>query len=69
LYHCQQDRRGWQGERHHDIAQCRLPAAATSDELAAARATYNATCVRCHKEDGSGGTVEFGEGETLKVPI
>jgi len=44
------------------------PAATTSDELAAARATYNATCVRCHKEDGSGGTVEFGEGETLKVP-
>lgn len=44
------------------------PAAAMSEELVAARATYNATCVRCHKEDGSGGTVEFGEGETLKVP-
>jgi mono/diheme cytochrome c family protein len=41
---------------------------AMSDELAAARATYNATCMRCHKEDGSGGKVEFGEGETLKVP-
>ena len=44
------------------------PPAATSDELAAAHVTYNATCVRCHKEDGSGGMVEFGEGETLTVP-
>ena len=46
------------------------PAAATpaGDELAAARATYNAACVRCHKENGEGGEVEMGEGGKLKVP-
>ncbi|MCA1555434.1 MAG: cytochrome c [Acidobacteria bacterium] len=46
------------------------PAAATpaSDEFAAARSTYNAACVRCHKETGEGGAVEFDEGVTLKVP-
>ncbi|MGH9943080.1 MAG: c-type cytochrome [Pyrinomonadaceae bacterium] len=48
------------------------PAAATTttttalDELAPARATYDA-CVRCHKENGEGGTVEF-DGDTLRVP-
>jgi len=39
-----------------------------SDEFAAARSTYNATCVRCHKENGEGGAVELDEGVTLKVP-
>lgn len=43
-------------------------ATAAADELAAARATYNAACVRCHKEDGGGGTIELDEGQTLKVP-
>ncbi|HEX8455882.1 MAG TPA: c-type cytochrome [Pyrinomonadaceae bacterium] len=44
------------------------PAAAPTDELAAARVTYNAACVRCHKETGEGGVVEMGEDGTLKVP-
>lgn len=44
------------------------PAPAASDELASARATYKAVCARCHQESGEGGTVEFDEGGTLKVP-
>jgi len=46
------------------------PAAATpaADEFAAARADYNQFCVKCHKEDGSGGLVELDEGEKVKVP-
>ena len=44
------------------------PAASSSDEFAAARSTYNAACVRCHKENGEGGAVEFDEGDTLNVP-
>ena len=43
-------------------------APAASDELASARATYKAVCARCHQENGEGGTVEFDEGGTLKVP-
>ncbi len=39
-----------------------------TDEFAAARSTYNAACVRCHKQNGEGGAVEFDEGGTLKVP-
>lgn len=42
--------------------------AATPDELAAARATYNTTCAKCHKENGEGGVAELDEGEKLKVP-
>ena len=41
---------------------------AASDELASARATYKAVCASCHRENGEGGTVEFDEGGTLKVP-
>ncbi len=48
------------------------PAAATTatpaDELAEARATYKATCLRCHKETGEGGVVDMGDDGTLKVP-
>ncbi len=43
-------------------------ASATPDELAAARATYNTTCAKCHKENGEGGVAELDEGEKLKVP-
>ncbi|HEX8127991.1 MAG TPA: cytochrome c [Pyrinomonadaceae bacterium] len=43
-------------------------AAAPTDEFATARTTYNATCVRCHKETGEGGEVDMGDGGTLKVP-
>jgi mono/diheme cytochrome c family protein len=42
--------------------------AAPTDELAAARATYNAACVRCHRETGEGGATDMGDGGTLKVP-
>jgi cytochrome c551 len=38
------------------------------DELAAARSTYSAACIKCHRENGEGGAVELGEGETLNVP-
>jgi len=42
--------------------------AATPDELAAARITYNTTCAKCHKENGEGGVADLDEGEKLKVP-
>ncbi|HLL14360.1 MAG TPA: cytochrome c [Pyrinomonadaceae bacterium] len=44
------------------------PANAPADELAAARATYNAACIRCHRESGEGGATDMGDGGTLKVP-
>ncbi len=31
----------------------------TIDELASARKVYNERCVKCHKEDGSGGVVDI----------
>lgn len=40
----------------------------TPDELAQAREVFSQTCVRCHKEDGTGGKVELDDGEVLKVP-
>ncbi|HVF51255.1 MAG TPA: cytochrome c [Pyrinomonadaceae bacterium] len=40
----------------------------TPDEFAAARATYNSNCIRCHKENGEGGLVELDEKTKLKVP-
>jgi mono/diheme cytochrome c family protein len=42
--------------------------AGTPDELADARSTFKNTCSRCHKEDGTGGTVKLDDGTTLKVP-
>jgi cytochrome c551 len=39
-----------------------------NDEFASARTTYNATCVRCHQENGEGGLVEMDEGAKLRVP-
>lgn len=53
-----------------DLASTPIAAApaAPPDEFAAARATYQATCVRCHKETGEGGAVTLDEGDTLKVP-
>ena len=44
------------------------PSAAAPDEFAAARTTYNATCVRCHQQSGEGGTVELDKDTTIKVP-
>ena len=42
--------------------------APTPDELASAAADYSQFCIKCHKADGTGGTVELDEGETIKVP-
>jgi len=42
--------------------------AATPDELAAAAADYSQFCIKCHKADGTGGTVELDEGDKIKVP-
>ena len=42
--------------------------AATPDELASAAADYSQFCIKCHKADGTGGTVELEEGEKMKVP-
>jgi mono/diheme cytochrome c family protein len=42
--------------------------AATPDELATAAADYSQFCIKCHKADGTGGTVELDEGEKVKVP-
>ncbi|HVF27810.1 MAG TPA: cytochrome c [Pyrinomonadaceae bacterium] len=44
------------------------PRLAPTVEFAAARATYNATCVNCHKQNGEGGIADFGGGEKLEVP-
>ena len=40
---------------------------ATPDELASAAADYSQFCIKCHKADGTGGTVELDEGEKIKV--
>jgi mono/diheme cytochrome c family protein len=42
--------------------------AATPDELASAGADYSQFCIKCHKADGTGGTIELDEGEKMKVP-
>lgn len=39
---------------------------ATVDELASARKIYFESCVKCHKEDGTGGKVEI-DGLTIKA--
>jgi mono/diheme cytochrome c family protein len=40
-------------------------ATATVDELALGRKAFKENCVKCHKEDGTGGEVEI-EGKTIK---
>ena len=42
-------------------------AAATPDELASAAADFSQFCVKCHKADGTGGTVELDEGDKIEV--
>jgi mono/diheme cytochrome c family protein len=39
-----------------------------ADEFASARADYKNLCIKCHKEDGSGGSVELEDGQKIKVP-
>lgn len=41
--------------------------AATPDELASAAADYSQFCIKCHKADGTGGTVELDEGAKINV--
>ena len=58
------------GARPTPAAQAGAPTpapAATPDELAAAAADYSQFCIKCHKADGTGGTVELDEGEKIKV--
>jgi len=40
---------------------------ATPDELAAAGADYSQFCIKCHKADGTGGSVELDDGKKIKV--
>lgn len=49
------------------VAATGVTPAPASDDLAAARSTYQAVCANCHQQNGEGGTVEFDEGK-LKVP-
>jgi mono/diheme cytochrome c family protein len=41
--------------------------AASPDSLAAARTTYNNSCIKCHKENGEGGVADV-DGEKLRTP-
>ncbi|HEY9402779.1 MAG TPA: cytochrome c [Pyrinomonadaceae bacterium] len=56
------------GNTNADGTNAPPPTAAPADELAAARATYNAVCISCHKENGEGGPTDMGDGGMLKVP-
>jgi mono/diheme cytochrome c family protein len=40
--------------------------AAPTDELASSKKIYSEKCVKCHKEDGTGGSVDL-DGSTIKV--
>jgi mono/diheme cytochrome c family protein len=41
--------------------------AATPDELASARKIYSEKCIKCHKEDGTGGVTDI-DGTKIKAP-
>lgn len=43
------------------------PPTAASDELASARKIYSETCVKCHKEGGTGGVTNI-DGKRVKTP-
>ncbi len=49
-------------------ANTKAPANATPDQFAAARATFEKNCKRCHGETGQGGPVKLEDGTKLKVP-
>lgn len=49
-------------------ANTKAPATATPDQFAAARATFDKNCKRCHGETGKGGPVKLEDGTKLKVP-
>ncbi|HEX8160953.1 MAG TPA: cytochrome c [Pyrinomonadaceae bacterium] len=42
-------------------------AAAPPDAMAAARASYNNACIKCHKENGEGGVADV-DGEKIRTP-
>jgi len=50
------------------VANTKAPATATPDQFAAARATFDKNCKRCHGEKGQGGPVKLEDGTKLKVP-
>jgi len=41
---------------------------AAGDDLASAKKIYSEKCVKCHKEDGSGGQTVFEDGTRIKAP-
>ena len=49
-------------------ANTKALATATPDQFAAARATFDKNCKRCHGEKGQGGPVKLEDGTKLKVP-
>lgn len=48
-------------------AAANSPAATPVDELASAKKIYSEKCIRCHKEDGTGGVTDI-EGVKIKAP-
>lgn len=48
-------------------AAANSPAATPADELASAKKIYSEKCVKCHKEDGTGGVTDI-EGTKIKAP-
>ncbi|MGI8787184.1 MAG: c-type cytochrome [Pyrinomonadaceae bacterium] len=49
------------------VANTNAQPSATIDELASARKIYAENCVKCHKEDGTGGVSEI-NGKRIKAP-
>lgn len=41
---------------------------AAADQFASARTDYSNHCIKCHKEDGSGGVTELDDGSKVKAP-
>lgn len=51
----------------NNAATTTAPQPTTDDELASAKKIYSEKCVRCHKEDGTGGETVI-EGTKIKAP-
>ena len=51
---------------NNSVSNAVAPENPTKDEIAAGGEIYSANCVRCHKEDGTGGKVVI-DGKTLKA--
>jgi mono/diheme cytochrome c family protein len=50
-----------------NVANTNTAATPAADELASAKKIYSEKCVRCHKEDGTGGETEI-DGVKIKAP-